>query len=118
MYKIVTERVKPYQVDGLYSILCVSQCMSQAAAKIKRLRGVSKLERLALRSGGCVIATQQDIVSDYMATANQQKRETGIDFSRIYRHCSRTLYVWGIVCNVKQRYIYFAPLRRIGRRYN
>lgn len=118
MYKIVTKPVKPSQVDGVYSVLCLAQCMSQAAAKIKRLRGVSRLERIALRSGGCVIATQQDIVSDYMATANQQKRETGIDFMRIYGNCNKTLYIWGIICNVEQRYVYFAPLRRIGRKYN
>ena len=118
MYKIVTKSVKPGQVDGLYSILCLAQCMSRAAAKIERLRGVSKLERLALRSGGCVIATQQDIVADYMATAKQQKRETGIDFVRIYGYCNRALYIWGIICNVKQKYVYFIPLRHIGRKYN
>lgn len=118
MYKIVTKPVKPSQVDGVYSVLCLAQCMSQAAAKIANTRKMSEVEKQLMQTGGALIAEKWEIIARYLTVPGSAATKQCVSFLRLNGNLDDSIYIWGISFSPFHDCFIFIPLRRVGRRYN
>lgn len=118
MYKIVTKKVKPSQENGLYAVLCLAQCMSQAAAKIANTRNMSAVEKQLMQTGGALIAEKWEIATKYMTVPGKTATGQCVSFCKLNSFTDNNIYIWGLSFSPYTGHFIFIPLRRIGRDYN
>lgn len=118
MYKIVTKSVKPGQVNGLYSVLCLAQSMSRAAAKIANTRNMSAVEKQIMQTGGALIAEKWEIATKYMTVPGKAATKQCALFLKLNHLTDINIYIWGLSISPHLDSFIFIPLRRIGRDYN